>query len=275
MYIPVDIYTDGCREPGKASLAINNSSSNTTLTVGLTGVGASLLLTVSPTSLSFSAVTTTTTATQMVTVKNTGTLSVTISGVAISGTNAGDYAVASAGTTCGTSLAAGASCTYQVAFTPAVVGVRTATLTISNSSFSAMLAVALAGEGISLVPTFSPTTLDFGTFTTGLTTPPLTVTMSNPGTSTVNITWASIPGKSSPAQFTLVSGLATNCGASLASGASCTYQVTFTPSGTGTETSALTITTDSLLQNLYVGLTGQGGTPMPGPLTLSVTSLDL
>src|SRR5262249_21308290 len=58
-----------------------------------------------------------TTAPQTTTLTNSGTAAITVSGVAITGAAAGDYAQTN---DCGTSLAAGASCTATVTFTPTV-----------------------------------------------------------------------------------------------------------------------------------------------------------
>src|SRR3989442_6907180 len=83
-------------------------------------------VTLSPSSLSFSteAVGTTSPA-KTVTLTNVGTTLLTINGIAITGTNAGDFAQTH---TCGSSLAAGASCTISVTFKPTASGTRTAAL---------------------------------------------------------------------------------------------------------------------------------------------------
>lgn len=70
---------------------------------------------------------------QSVTIKNNGTGPLTFSAApAISGTNASEFTVAPAGTTCtnGASVAAGATCAVSVTFTPTAGGARgPATLT--------------------------------------------------------------------------------------------------------------------------------------------------
>ena len=67
-------------------------------------------------------------------------------------TNAGDFSVTPTGTTCGATLAAGASCTIDVIFAPSVAGggAESATLSIAdNASSPEPQTVALSGTGVS------------------------------------------------------------------------------------------------------------------------------
>lgn len=83
--------------------------------------------------------------TASVTLSNSGTETVTITGVSIAGTNASEFAQSN---TCGTSVAAGASCTITVTFTPASTGLRTATLSVADNASGSPQTVALSGAGI-------------------------------------------------------------------------------------------------------------------------------
>ncbi|WP_093715402.1 choice-of-anchor D domain-containing protein [Actinacidiphila alni] len=104
-------------------------------------------LAVAPTSLSFaSQAPGTTSAAQNVTVSNTGTAAASISSV----TASGDFSQTN---TCGTSLAAGATCTVGVKFTPTAAGTRTGTLTISGNASNSPTTVALTGTGSGTVST--------------------------------------------------------------------------------------------------------------------------
>jgi hypothetical protein len=76
---------------------------------------------------------------------NSGTGSITISTIAVSGTNAGDFA--NNGTCAnGTALASGETCTFQMVFTPSAAGIRGATLTVNAATGSH--ALSLSGAGI-------------------------------------------------------------------------------------------------------------------------------
>jgi hypothetical protein len=82
----------------------------------------------------------TTSGAQSVTVTNTGTSTATIGSVTVSG----DFART---TTCGASLAAGASCTVSVTFTPAGTGTRTGVLSVSSNAAGSPHTVSLTGTG--------------------------------------------------------------------------------------------------------------------------------
>ncbi|MFD9508647.1 carbohydrate-binding protein [Streptomyces mirabilis] len=101
----------------------------------------SATLTASPGSLTFAdQAVDTTSAAQTVTVTNSGTATASITGV----TAGGDFAQTS---TCGTSLAAGVSCTVSVTFRPTASGTRTGTLTLTGNQSNNPTTVALSGTG--------------------------------------------------------------------------------------------------------------------------------
>jgi hypothetical protein len=82
-----------------------------------------------------------TSATQTLTVSNLGPAAITISSVTASGpfpqTN-----------TCGSSLAAGASCTISVSFAPTVGGAQTGEVAVANSATRTPISAALSGTGV-------------------------------------------------------------------------------------------------------------------------------
>jgi hypothetical protein len=109
-------------------------------------LSAAPAVSVTPTSVAFADQAVGTSASpQSVTVKNTGSAALSITGTSITGTNAGDFSVAS--NTCGTSLAAGAACTVGVGFKPTAAGARSASLTLSDDAAGSPQAVALTGTG--------------------------------------------------------------------------------------------------------------------------------
>ena len=104
--------------------------------------------TVSPTSLSWASVAVGNAGGQKpVTLTNTGTTSINISNIVITGTNAGDFSIFSK--TCGTSLAASASCSANIIFKPTTTGTRTATLTFTDTASNSPQTVPLSGTGTS------------------------------------------------------------------------------------------------------------------------------
>ena len=86
-----------------------------------------------------------TSSSQVVTLNNTGSASLTISSLAFTGADASDFTEAD---TCGSSVAAGGTCTIAVMFTPAAAGTRTATLSINDNATVNPQSVALSGSGV-------------------------------------------------------------------------------------------------------------------------------
>ena len=124
---------------GTITFTDNATGSPQTVTLTGTGTPGAATVTVTPSSLAFgSQALTTTSAPLSVTVKNTGSTTVTFSGFTISGEDAGDFSVplptSGAGCSATGTLAAGASCTINVVFAPGANGARTATLSIADNA---------------------------------------------------------------------------------------------------------------------------------------------
>jgi probable HAF family extracellular repeat protein len=210
----------------------------------------------SPTSLTFSTQAIgTTSAAKTVTLKNTGTASLTVSAISIAGTNAADFTQTH---TCGSSLAAGASCSISVTFKPTAAGTRTAALSVSDNVAGSPQKVTLSGIGTTAK--LSPTILSFGTVAIGTTSPAKTVTLTNVGTTTLTISGIAITGVN-PGDFAQTH----TCGSSLSVGASCSISVTFKPTASGTRTAALSVTDNAAGSPQTVPLGGIGTTARLSP----------
>jgi len=102
-------------------------------------------VTLSPSSLSFGAEPVTLAArTQVVTLTNSGNVALNITGMSFTGANPADF---SQNNTCNTTVAAGASCTIVVMFTPSAAGARSASLSIADNASSGSQSVGVAGTG--------------------------------------------------------------------------------------------------------------------------------
>jgi hypothetical protein len=171
-------------------------------------------------------------------------------------------------TTCSTTvpLAAGASCTITVIYIPTAPMPSNATLTITTSLAGVVVngaPVALSGTGIPAVRTVTvaPASVAFGSVPYGNTSAARTLTVTNTG----NIALAGGTftfGGTTPAAFARA-GAGGNCGATLAVGASCTYNVVFSPAASNAATTALSA-------NLTVAYTG--ATVTGSPVTLMGTA---
>ena len=100
--------------------------------------------------------------------------------------------------------------------------------------------------------TLAPTSLTFGKFAVGVTSPAKTVTVTNTGTATLNI--SSIATSGDFAQTTSPKP----CGSTLAVGKSCKIKVTFTPTQLGVRTGTLTLTDNAADSPQTVPLSGTG-----------------
>ena len=215
------------------------------------GGGGSATLSASPSSLTFGSQTVgTASATQAVTVTNTGTAAATVSGVAATG----DFSQTN---TCGSSIAAGASCTVTVKFTPTASGTRTGSVSVTSNATNSPLTVALTGTGASAgtaTLTASPTSLTFASTNVGSTSAAQTVTVQNTGTVAATVSGTSVTGDYAQTN---------TCGSSIAAGASCTVSVTFHPTATGTRTGSLTVSSNASNPTLSVALSGTGAGTTP------------
>jgi len=130
------------------SLTIASDATNASLSVGLSGTGASAPvkgpLTANPTSLSFGSVTVGQSSTLSVAVTNTGTATATISSAAVTGAG---MSLASNTPAFPLSVAAGQSVSFGVVFAPQASGSITGSLTIASDATNASLSVGLSGTG--------------------------------------------------------------------------------------------------------------------------------
>ena len=193
---------------------------------------------------------------QSVTITNSTSQALTLSGITFTGANGSDFQETD---NCGTSLASGASCTVQVTFTPGATGARSATINIADNAPASPQTVSLTGTGTSApVANLSLTSLTFSSQIVGATSSSQVVTLSNPGLAALTGISLAFTG-TNPADF----GQTNNCGSSVAPSGSCTINVTFTPSIGGAESASLQITDNAGNSPQSITLTGTGVVPAP------------
>lgn len=156
---------------------------------------------------------------------------------AVSASVTGDFDIDSDGCT-GTTLAAGASCTISVTFSPSAEGAATGELSATASPGDSAM-VALSGEGAPVGELeISPTPHDFGDVVVGSPSDAQDFTVENTGGSETSELTASISGGDA-SQFDITADDCT--GASLAAGATCTVTVVMDPSSTGSKLASLSV----------------------------------
>src|SRR5206468_3964315 len=84
-------------------------------------------------------------------------------------------------------LAANATCTINVTFTPAATGSRSATLTVTDNASNSPQTAGVSGTGTA-PPSLSPTSLAFSNQNVGATSGTQAVTLSNPTSTALTIT---------------------------------------------------------------------------------------
>src|SRR5207244_913061 len=123
--------------------------------------------------------------------------------------------------------------------------------------------VNLTGTGVTPVASLAPSSLTFGNQQVGATSAASPVTLSNTGSGALAITSIAVSG-----DF----GQTDTCGGSLAAGANCTTNVTFTPTASGARSGTLTVTDNAVSNPRTVLLAGTGITGSP-VVALSPSSL--
>jgi uncharacterized repeat protein (TIGR01451 family) len=212
-----------------------------TCTSGSGGVAAAS----SCTSLTFPAqAVSTTSGAQQVALTNTGNDFLNISGIAASG----DFTASS---NCPATLAASASCSISVTFTPTQTGTRAGSLVIKDNSGDSPQSISLSGTGTPFGPAInlSATALPFGSQFVGTTSSLQLVTVTNTGNAALTFTGIKASGDFAETD-TCANGVPAN--------SSCTISVTFTPTATGARAGAITISDNAPGSPQAVTLSGEG-----------------
>jgi hypothetical protein len=226
-----------------------------TISVSGTGTPASstsspsYLLSASTSSLNFGNILVGTSASKGVALTNTGTASVNISQVAITGAG---FAVS--GFSGAMTLAAGQSFTLTVSFAPATAGSATGSLSVVSSATNSPATISLSGNGVQPQISVIPTSVSFSNVTVGVTNTQM-LTISNPGTANLSVTQALLGGTG----FSF-SGLALPL--YVPPGGSSAFTVGFTPTSASSFSGSLTLVNNTLNSPLVVSLAGTGVSPV-------------
>ena len=126
------------------TVTITDSAVNSPQTIAVKGTGASPV-TFSPTSLNFGTVAVGSSSNPLpTTLTNHQKTPLTISSISIIGTNSADFSQTN---NCPSSVAAGATCTFTVTFSPRASGIRSGRLRVTDNAVSSPQSVALSGTG--------------------------------------------------------------------------------------------------------------------------------
>lgn len=227
-----------------ATLTVSDSAAGSPLTAGLSGTGARTA-TVSSTWYVFpDQAIGSSSSPQSFTLTNNEAETISISGISFSNPQFAET------DNCGGSLAAGASCSIAVTFSPANFGVQSATLTIDDTAATGPQTVSLVGTGGTAL--LSPASVSFSDQPVGSSATPATILLTN-----LNSIPLPISGVITSNPHFIPT---TTCGANLGVGASCIVWVTFAPSLTGAQSATLEVKESggSLQQTASLSGTGTG-----------------
>jgi hypothetical protein len=250
-------------------LTVTDDAPNGSQVVNMVGVGNAPAVTLAPPSIKFTTLVGSTTAASTVKLSNSGVGSLTIGTV----TASGDYLETDS--CAGKSLAAGASCTISVKFSPTTFGTLPGIVTISDNGVNgAPHRIPLSGAS-KVTVSVSPATLTFTSTAVGSTSALQMVTVTNNAAAAQNISWTA------GGDFAAVGGGSSPCSGTLNTASSCTLSVTFSPTTNGTAgvvkggLAVRDTATGIPFNPQSVNLSGSAtGGPSSNPLTFSPSALN-
>ncbi len=186
---------------------------------------------------------------QTVLLRNMGTSSLSISSIVATG----DFAESD---NCGTSVPAAGTCTLSVTFTPTAAGTRSGSIQILDNASGSPHVVTLSGSGAGPIATLTPASLTFSVQQISTSSAAKAVSLTNTGNLTLNVSSIQITG-----DFAQVN----NCPSTLAVSSSCTINITFTPTATGTRNGTIAFSDNAQGSPQIVNLTGIGSAA-PAPI---------
>jgi hypothetical protein len=194
--------------------------------------------------------------TAVLTLQNNGTTTINPSSANITGLNASDFSVTDS---CTSNLTFWGSCSsLTMGFTPSQLGVRTATLTVTDTISGVSKSITLNGTGTPSSPVVSPPTVNFGNVGIGSQSSATTISVTAFSGDPVSIT--SYAGNTTP--FLL--------SAQACSQTPCQFSVTYQPTSLGNQDGVFIVRDTITQQYSLLEVNGTGGVPA---LSLSTSSL--
>ncbi len=241
-------FTPAATGSASGSISISSNAPGSPATIALSGTGLQAQISATPSSVAFGAVTIGNTNSQPITLKNNGNTTLTFSQISVTGTGFGQTGLSTS-----TTIAAGASASFNATFDPASSGAVSGSITLTTNGTPSPLVITLSGTGqaASLLLGASPTGLAFGNVL-DQSSKQMTTSVTNNGNANVTISGVTVAGTGFSA-----SGIAN--GTVLTPGQSATLTVTFAPISGGLVSGAIaTITSNATNSPTIIALTGTG-----------------
>jgi Abnormal spindle-like microcephaly-assoc'd, ASPM-SPD-2-Hydin/HYDIN/CFA65/VesB-like, Ig-like domain len=228
---------------GNISFTDNEPASPQSFPLTGTGISANSTLNANPGSFAFGNVVVGSSGTQVFTLTNSGTTSITISQASATGTG-----LSITGFSVPMSLGAGQTTSFTAKFTPTATGNASGTITITSTATDPTLVVALNGTGVQGHLSAMPSSASFGNVVTGNSNSQ-TISLSNTGTASVTITQANVSGAGLSA-----SGLSLPL--TIGAGTSTSFNVVFAPTTAGAVNGSVSLVSNA--SNSLFTISGSG-----------------
>ena len=229
------------------SISITSNAPGSPSTIALSGTGLQAQIAATPSSVAFGTVTIGTTNSQSITLKNGGDTTLTFSQMTVSGAGFGQTGLSTS-----TTIAAGASASFNATFDPPSAGPVSGSITLTTNGTPSPLVISLSGTGqtSTVLLGASPTSLAFGNVL-DQSSSQRTTSVTNNGNANVTISDVTLTGTGFSA-----SGIIN--GTVLTPGQSATLNVTFAPASGGAASGTLTIASNATNSPATVSLSGTG-----------------
>ncbi|MGB9309864.1 MAG: choice-of-anchor D domain-containing protein, partial [Candidatus Acidiferrales bacterium] len=229
------------------SISIVSNAPGSPAAIALSGTGIQGQLGATPASVNFGSVNVGSSGSQTITLKNSGTASLTISQATASGTG---FSVS--GITTPLALAAGQSTTFTAKFSPSSAGSVSGNVALVNNGPNSPINVALSGSGTATAPqlTISPASVTYGNVAVGGSAPQ-TITLTNPGNATLMVTQATVTG-------TGFSMSGATMPMNINAGGSSSFTATFAPTSAGAATGSISVVSNAAGSPAAIALSGTG-----------------
>jgi hypothetical protein len=186
----------------------------------------------------------TSSAPQSVTLTNTAATALSISSMAVKGSQF----QLSRSTTCGATVPAGGSCVFSARFRPQSKGPKSGLLLISDSASSQPQVIELFGDGT--VVQLSATQVTFPDTKVGTKSAPITVLLRNTASTALNFTLIQVTGSDFSETNT--------CGSQIGAGATCLLSLVFAPTKAGLGSATVHLVDDGGGSPQTIALSGTG-----------------
>jgi hypothetical protein len=230
------------------SIQIASNVPGSPVAISLSGTGMQAQVSASPANVSFSSVSIGSSNSQSIKLTNNGNMQLSFSSITVTGPG-----MSVNGLTTSSTIAAGASLTFNAVFAPTGAGSTNGSVTLATNGTPSPMTISLSGTGVAAarILAANPTSLSFGSLSLNASSS-LSSTLTNTGNSNVTISGLTTSGAGFSA-----SGVSS--GTILTPGQTATLTVTFNPTTAGAVTGAsVSVASNALNSPTTVALSGTG-----------------